>query len=702
MKSSTLFTRRKLLQAAAAAFPFAPMLLDATRRPQPAVALPLSSRPGDFARNSQPAPVQMERFFGVHFDLHPNQEDTALGRDVTDEMIDGFLKRVQPDFVQYDCKGHVGYLGYPSNVSTSAPGIVKDSLEIWRRATARHGVALLIHFSGVLDQLAVSQHPNWARVRPDGGEGKDRWDGWETSTFGPYEEERMVPQLKEAAAKYDLDGAWIDGDVWATKPDYCIAAACAFSQATGLQRLPEGPEDPGWIKFLEINRAQFRKYIREYVDAMHNDRPNFKIASNYLYSTSMPERPEIPTDFLSLDYGSDSPVTTVRRESRYLATNDRPWDVMAWGFQDSRNNVGGVVFKSSTALQQETAVALAQGGGVQIYYNPTRAGHIDNVKIELLGRASDFCRARRASSFQTETVPQVGVLFSKKSLYEKSNRLFGDWGDALDPATGVLDVLVENQYSVDFIPDWKIEVAAQYPFIVVPDWPDIGADVVARLTEYATVGGKLLIVGAENALLFSKSLGVRLEGTASAQDAYVRGEEVFGNISGNWQDVEPAGAETVEERYSGPDSTEKAKCAATLHNLGVGQIAAIYGPVGTAFRDSHAPATRQFIKRVVGRLFVPVVQVEGPPTVEIALRRRSGNLLLHLVNCTAMSEADDHVGIDFIPSIGPLRITIQTPRKPARVSLEPEGRMLAGAWNDGAWRGTVETLHIHNVVSVGL
>jgi hypothetical protein len=134
-----------------------------------------------FAGQQQPKPRLMRKdsFFGMHFDLHPNIHDPALGRDVSDEMVERFLARVKPDYVQYDCKGHVGYLGYPSKVSTSAP-TVKDSLEIWRRVTARHGVALYIHFSGVWDSLAVSQHPEWARVRPDG-----KPEEWQTSTFGP-------------------------------------------------------------------------------------------------------------------------------------------------------------------------------------------------------------------------------------------------------------------------------------------------------------------------------------------------------------------------------------------------------------------------------------------------------------------------------------------------------------------------------------
>src|SRR5665213_150257 len=81
-------------------------------------------------------------FFGLHFDLHPTPADKALGRDVTDAMISRLLEAVRPDFVQYDSKGHPGYLGFPSKTGMSAPHIVNDSLAVWRRVTAQYGVAL--------------------------------------------------------------------------------------------------------------------------------------------------------------------------------------------------------------------------------------------------------------------------------------------------------------------------------------------------------------------------------------------------------------------------------------------------------------------------------------------------------------------------------------------------------------------------------
>ncbi len=644
------------------------------------------------------APARRPRkdcYFGLHFDLHPSEGDRDLGREITEEMIERFLLRVRPDFVQYDCKGHAGFLGYPSQVSRSAP-IVQDSLALWRRVTARHGVPLYIHFSGVWDSLAVREHPEWARRRPDG-----RPDDRQTSTFGPYVDARMIPQLKEAIEKYDLDGAWVDGECWATHPDYGKAVAKAFRQATGIRKLPRKPGERGWLEFLEFNRAQFRRYVRHYVDAIHAFRPGFQIASNWLYSTFVPERPEIPVDFISGDYLGNACISAARLEARYISQTGKPWDLMAWGFQYRQGQPVAVVHKPAVQLCQEAAVVLAQGGAFQIYYQPTRAGWIDDRHVEVMARVARFCRERQPLCHRSETVPQIGVLFSTRSLYNKADRLFGGWGKAANPARGLLDALIENQLPADVIPEWKLEeVAAQYPLLVVPDWPDVGEAVRDRLRDYVARGGRLLVAGAENAALFGTELGVRLKGKPSEQPAWVPGDEVFANFYGLWQEVEPEGAEAIETRYPTYDGRKDARCAATWVRLGSGQIVGFYGPLGSVFALTHAPAAREVVRRLVRHLFTPMVTVDGPPTIEVVLRRKDGRLLVHLLNATAMQVAADYAAVDFIPPVGPLRLSLKLARAPRSARLEPGSIPLAGDWSGGWWSVEIPRLEIHSIVAI--
>jgi len=652
-------------------------------------AVPASADPPELNR-----PRRRDCFLGMHFDLHPNPSDPALGRDVTEKMVDHFLEQVRPDFVQYDYKGHVGYIGYPSNVSTSAP-IVKDSLAIWRKVTARRGVSLYIHFSGVLDERAVTEHPEWARIGPDG-----RPSQRETSTFSRYVDERMIPQLKEAISNYSVDGAWVDGECWGVHPDYGEKAARAFQAKTGIHPPPKGPAEAGWGDWLEFCRNRFRRYVKHYVDELHAFHPGFEIASNWLYSTFVPERPTLPVDFISGDYLGNAAVSRARLEARYLSQTGEPWDLMAWGFQSSRSNPVGPIHKSSVQLQQEASVVLAQGGGFQIYYQPTRAGYLDDRHVNVMARVARFCRQRERLCHRSETVPEIGVLFSGYSLYHTANKMFGGWGAYGNPPRGIVDALVGNQLCVDVIPDWKLtEVAAGYALIVVPDWPDIGAKARTALLDYTRSGGRLLLVGAETAALFVDQLGVSFTDLPARAPAYIPGKEVFADVAGVWQNVEPRGAHVLETRYPTYDSTRGGRTAATVTTLGDGRIAAIYGPLGTIYAQTHAPETRNLIGRVIRRIYTPTVDVQGPPTLEVVRRRNHAADILHLLNAAGMQVASDYSAIDYVPPTGPIEVTLRLPHRPKQVTLEPGSTPLKGTWNSGAWRAKIPPVEIHSMLA---
>lgn len=303
----------------------------------------------------QPAHRPLSRadsFWGLHFDLHPTAGDTQLGEQVSEARVAQLLERVRPDYVQYDCKGHAGYTGYPTKIGWPSPGIVKDSLQIWRKVTQQHGVGLYIHYSGVWDSVAVQERPEWAYVNAQWLPDRDK-----SSTYGRYVEELLIPQLKEVVDAYDLDGVWVDGECWATRPDYSLAAQEAFRREIGLAQLPQRPEDPGWDAFLGLQRQQFERYVTRYVEALHElrsegqrsegQRRRIEITSNWMYSARRPQPVRAPLDFLSGDYTPGEAVNSARFEARRFAAVHQAqglaWDLMAWGFTWEWDAAAGAV-----------------------------------------------------------------------------------------------------------------------------------------------------------------------------------------------------------------------------------------------------------------------------------------------------------------------------------------------------------------------
>ena len=651
------------------------------------------------ARPGFGAPSRLARkdcFFGLHFDLHPTAEDTALGRDLTDKMVEHLLEACHPDFVQYDSKGHPGYLGFPSKTGMSAPGIVKDSLEIWRRVTARHGVALYNHFSGVLDGLAVTKHPDWARVGPDGVRDKQ-----ETSLFSPYEQELMIPELKEVALKYGLDGSWVDGDCWAVMADYCEASQQKFREKTGIQQVPKKPEDAGWNDFLDIQREQFRGYVAQYIDALHRAKPGYQITSNWMYSTFVPERPVLPLDYLSGDIAGLAPVRRARLDARYFASCGRPWDLMSWGF-DTDPHFGNMSDKPVTALEQEAAVVIAQGGAYQIYYTPTRAGWIDDSIVNAAAAVSKFCRARQQASHRSETIPEAGIIFSGKTLYRTADRPFGPWGKATAPAEGALDLMLACGYSVDIIPDWlAAECVARYPLIVLPDWSDIGSEMVSTLTSYVADGGKLLLCGAENTQLFAKELNLRLNGPIEHHNYFAADASGFAEVEGAWAEIAAQGPPVIVGAYRTMDTRKDPLPMGVRVSHGKGTIAVCPGPLFTAYADSRAAMIRSAGRRLAGELHEPAVKIDGDhPMLEIVQRKKTGQTYIHLINAAGSVTASEFRDVEAVPRTGPLKIAIRLPVAPSQVVLEPGGLALAGQYEAGEWRGSLPDLYIHSILKI--
>lgn len=645
------------------------------------------------SRSASPRKRRSDSFFGIHLDLHPRETDTELGKNVSEANVTQMLTLVRPDYVQYDCKGHAGWLGYPSKVSRSSPGIVRDSLAIWREATAKQGVALYVHFSGVWDSLAIREHPDWARLKPDGTS-----DDRQTSLWSRYSEERMIPQLLEVSEKYQLDGVWVDGECWLTSPDYSQAAIEAWRKLGLGMDAPRKLADPHWDVWLEFNRQRFRDYVRNYVDQLHKQRPGIQIASNWLYSTYVPEKPELPVDFLSGDYLGNASLTRARLDARYLAQTGKPWDLMAWGFQVSTTQPPGHMHKPAVQLEQEASVVLAQGGGFQIYYQPTRAGRIDERHIATMAEVAKFCRTREVLCHKSSSLSEVAILFSRTSLYRTSNKLFGGWGKLIAPCAGLLDALVETHRSVDVQPDWA---PIRTLVLVVPEWEEIGEAMAAKIIAAVRDGLKVFITGSANAEKFSSLVGYRLAGPAANVPAWIAGESLFGIASGIWRDVVPGAGKVIAERYASFDSTRDAKPAAILWSVGKGQVLLAPGPIGEIFDSTHTPAVRQFVARCLDELAPAQVSLRDTKApLELALRRQGDATVLHLLNHANKQVAANFPAVDYIPKLEGQHVRLRLARKPGNVTWQPGGIALSFDWKDGVLSFETPPIHLHQMAVI--
>jgi hypothetical protein len=649
--------------------------------------------------------TRAESFLGVQFVFHATPNDADIGKNTTRPMIEHIIEQVRPDYIEIDSKSHPGFSSYPTKVGNPAPAVVADSLRLWREVTAEHGVALSVHYSGVIDQEAVRKNPSWAALN---AEGKYNPFWTPTSVFGPYVDTLMIPQFKELSNAYGLDGAWVDGDCWGAIPDYSQPALDAFRKETGQTVVPRKPSDPGYLEFMQFQREAFRRYFRHWVDAVHHENPRFQVASNWAFSTHMPEPVTANVDFLSGDVSFLDSVNGARFAGRCNATQGKPWELLAWAFvrdsQSLESWLNPQTLKSVVQLQREAAVTLALGGGFSAYFRQARDGSVFEWQMKLMAETARFCRARQAVCHRAKSVPQVALLYSGAAHYRQCPNLFSPKSPGVTALRGVLQCLLASQNAVEVCYEHNLAGRmADYPLIVVPDWDFLEPKFKEELVQYVRTGGNLLLLGPAIARLFEKELDVTFVGDPSSNGGrFLEGNGWLAWMKQNVQNVALGNAaEPFGHLYKTNTPTGPSEPAASIRSLGKGRIAAVYFNLGVQYLDEKRPVTRDFLQAVTRKLFPnPVVEVAGSHEVDVTLMRSHGKLTVNLVN-TAGPHADTRVAVfDEIPAVGPLTVTLRLPQRPKSITLEPEHESLPLEIRGDAVQVVLPRLAIHEILVV--
>ena len=595
--------------------------------------------------NAQERLKRSESFFGIHFDFHAGPDCTEIGKNTTPEMIHAIIDLVQPDYIQTDCKGVPGYTSYPTKLGNQVPaGYFGDPLRVWREVTAERGVVLVMHYGGVWDSLAIAQNPDWAAIDGAGNRNPNM-----TSVFSSYVDKLLIPQLKELAGEYQVDGIWVDGECWATMPDYGERSQKLFRETTGIDTIPYGPNDPHWFEWMQFHREAFRNYLRHYVAAVRSEYPEFQICSNWAFTDMMPEPVSAAVDFLSCDlYPTLDNLNSARYSGRFLVHQGVPWDLAAWSF----SHPTPLQQKPAVQLKREAAIAFALGGGFQAYFTQNRDGSVRLNELEVMAEVAKFARERQPYCFRSIQIPQVAVLYSAEAFQRNSPGLFVRYGD--EKLRGVLQCLLELQYSVDIVTEHTLgRDLERFPMIVVPEWNYLQPTFRDDLVRYVENGGKLFVIGEETTKLFTGAFG-----------------------------------DTIVEDGLHVKTT-----------YGKGITAFLPRPIGVEYAQTGSEEIRNIVGAAARMLFPePLVEVTGSQWVDVSLSKLGDKRMVHLVN-TSGNHREMQI-IEEIEPVGPLEVVLRCDTKPERITLQPEGKVCDFAFADGKATLTVDSVPIYSILVV--
>jgi len=628
-------------------------------------------------------------FFGLHYDLHAGAKDTVLGAELTHEHLREELAKVAPDWVQCDCKGHPGYTSWPTKVGSTSPGVVKDSLRIHRDVTRELGLPLVMHYSGTYDVRACELHPEWEHIEPEGVPVEGNVvAGW-TCNLSDYTDELMIPQMLEIVDNYDVDGFWIDGECWASRPCYCDRCLAQFKKETGISDPPKSSGEPNWDEWTAFHRRAFEQHVRKYADKVHARNADTLICSNWMYTGGHPSEIDVPVDYISGDFTHVWGAAFVQFEARFIESRGLDWDLMCWGFITGDQKMGGWTFKPVAHLNQEISTVIALGGAVSIYDNPQRTGRLTPWHQDTLADVARFARARQQWCQHTQSASEAAVLHCAAHYYSEAGpSLMLPGIPACEPAVGALHALLENHVSTDVMTEPTLMTRlSEYKLVVISEQTRTSPEFRMALKTYVENGGKVILSGTNVADDFPELAGVEPNGDPVDGDFRIQVEERSTTVAGLRRPVRTTAASVVRVVMNGnePGHCDTDEPAITVNRIGEGMVLSIHSGLFRHFARTHYPHTRKLIGEMLEVLDVNFnIRMNAPARLQQVARKRDNQLIVHLLNFgSAHPNSPQQCVVEDVPPVGPVSISIKSETRPERVYLAPSFEGLSWTWKGG-------------------
>jgi hypothetical protein len=377
---------------------------------------------------------------------------------------------------------------------------------------------------------------------------------------------------------------------------------------------------------------------------------------------------------------------------------------MAWAFS-GKIAEGAFSTKSPLQLMQEAAVVLSLGGGFQAYFPQKRDASIAAWQMRGMAEVARFCRARQEACHRAVPVPQVALLYAGRTMYRENPLPFTNWElPCIRAMKGALNMLLDTRNVVEVCIEHHLDGRmADYPLIVVPEWGWLDEGLRHGLAHYAFAGGRLLLIGARTAALFSEELDITLAGDADGDTRrwLAHGDSMAGLVTRFQRVTAGPRARTVGTHHPENDPASTGEPAAVLAPHGQGVMAAVLLDLGSQYLQGSTPSVRLFLKSLVDELFPdPLVRVFGAGSVDVTAARKGGALRINLVNTGGPhGDPDVHV-FDEIPAAGPLTVEVRAARKPRRVTREPEGVEVPWRREPGKVVVDAGRVEVHDILSL--
>ena len=656
-----------------------------------------------------------DAFCKLHFDMHTPSHiaDIASGFDP-----DEFARRLRiasPDAICFFAKSARGWAHYPTRIGAAHPHLKRDLLGEAIEACHKAGIKLIAYYCiEVIPPPIAEAHPEYLARGANGEPVKTGGEGFISCVNTPVQEELILPQLKEILENYDVDGIFFDGFPAMHRICFCEGCRRSFGK-----EIPNGPDHPNWREYVAWQRNRLNEWCSETARFIHSIRPDVLVGVNWLAANRYADVPPPGVDYLTADY----PVS----DNCSLGTS---YQLAAWCWRDLPCDVMNArmlgwwsdwTFRPSAALKTEFAASIA-------YCCPLFLGDLlppdtslpDVHAMELAGEAFKFARARE------DLVREAAPIADLALVNSSADHLLRGRSPSRDETAlrGAFLAAVEGGYTAHILLDIDLaENLSRYKAVLMPEAAYLCEGACRAIREFVAEGGGLIVCGPVPKGVDGDSLedvlGVRVEGEAEDDCAFLRVPDGLAHMWPDWEPVRPwvlvlgrfqkvrlEGAEELMgivaagERYQARAPSEPTGLpAVALNRYGKGR--AIFCPLplaGDYWRRGNSGA-KHVLNGMIG-LAMPdrTVEVRSDASIQVTLASKRNSLIVHLLFYHAERRPGNPPVVERIPVIRDIGLRVRVDRPPSRIVQRPEGRELRWEMEEGVVKTVVPDMHIHTAV----
>jgi hypothetical protein len=664
--------------------------------------------------------------FNLLVDYYPEVPFRPYGSGATPENVLPVLRELQLGCIVIYAKGHSGTTTFPSSLRTEHPMLGRDVPAAFRDYTRQTGTRLFLYYSGMLDGAAGERHPDWRQLHRDGSPmrhfpGFESFIAWGICPLSGYFDEWVAVHLREMLTRYDPDGIWVDGD-W-SGPCYCARCEERFRKDSGHQgSMPAynvlTPAGEAWMRTWAQITHEWRTRFSRFIKSLKPD-------CMYSAGNVSPRREFLaPFDWRSGDWFSPGNHRLhMSVTARRYATTGLPYDAytcdtqFVHGWQQMRSRS-----KPLDRMLQEGATLLANGATWGYWTFPMPHGALVPSKMRVAATAAKFARSRRDVCLHTRFVPVTAVVNTDCGATIASD---------LSPALmGAGKALLALHRSPVFMDEAGAEGGLPYELIVLPEMPCVPPELGRRLQNYVEDGGRLLTCGDTiRSPEMQSLLGVRLVKAGEVNDGHVllRTGAPAG-VFADWDRLERQEAEELYPLYLSWDHAnpqinkitnnwpihgmvdeEKPEPAgfpaATVRRLGKGQVIHVATNAFSHYWTFGTPELLAWFRELLETAVAdPLMRTDAPSFIELSLREKDGNLLIHVINGNPGRDISlvgtNDLWVTDIPAVGPYEFQVRCAAAPRAVRQEPGGGRLEHRFKDGRLTVILPRVEIHTCIVV--